>query len=95
MKILKFTGILIWICCFFSTSYTYGQGNPATADTSQSAFEFIKDDFIAASLDSLAGLKYFEGFECPTDETLKTSLALPRDLSRFMQILFITTVLEN
>lgn len=71
MKILKFTGILIWICCLFSTSYTYGQGNPATADTSQSAFEFIKDDFIAASLDSLAGLKYFEGFECPTDETLK------------------------
>lgn len=71
MKILKFSGILIAVCCFFPTNYLFSQDIPATADTSQSAFEFIKDDFIAASLDSLAGLKYFEGFECPTDETLK------------------------
>lgn len=71
MKILKFSGILIAVCCFFPTNYLFSQDVPATADTSQSAFEFIKDDFIAASLDSLAGLKYFEGFECPTDETLK------------------------
>lgn len=71
MKILKYSGILITFCLFFSANHLLGQDNPATADTSQSAFEFIKDDFIAASLDSLAGLRYFEGFECPTDETLK------------------------
>ena len=71
MKILKFSGVLIAVCCFFPTYYLFSQNIPATADTSQSAFEFIKDDFIAASLDSLAGLRYFEGFECPSDETLK------------------------
>ncbi len=48
------------------------QVRPATdADTTTNTFDFIKDDFIAASLDSLAALRYFEGFECPTDETLR------------------------
>lgn len=39
-----------------------GTMNPG--DTLTNQFEFVKDDFIAASLDSLANLKIFEGFEC-------------------------------
>lgn len=40
-------------------------------DTSSKEFDFIKDDFIAASLDSLANLKYFEGYECASDKEIE------------------------
>ena len=65
-----YTGIILFSFFFFSF-FSYGQKSTCEDDTSQSDFEFIKDDFIAASLDSLANLTYFEGFECATDEELK------------------------
>jgi membrane-bound lytic murein transglycosylase D len=40
-------------------------------DTASKEFDFIKDDFIAASLDSLANLKYFEGYECASDKEIE------------------------
>lgn len=40
-------------------------------DTASKEFDFIKDDFIAAALDSLANLKYFEGFECASDKEIE------------------------
>ncbi|MDD3742247.1 MAG: LysM peptidoglycan-binding domain-containing protein [Lentimicrobiaceae bacterium] len=57
-------------CCF---SGVFGQSQEINAqtDTTEQTYEFIKDDFIVASLDSLANLRYFEGFECPTDDQLR------------------------
>jgi membrane-bound lytic murein transglycosylase D len=40
-------------------------------DTTSRDFDFIKDDFIAAALDSLANLKYFEGYECASGKELE------------------------
>ena len=54
---------------FLVFSEASGQNN--LADTSGTDVEFVKDDFIAASLDSLANLRYFEGYECPTDDELR------------------------
>ncbi len=71
MKFLRITIILVAAFGLLPVNRLFSQVEPAAADTSRSEFEFIKDDFIAASLDSLANLKYFQGFECPDDETLK------------------------
>lgn len=49
---------------------SFSQSNSRTDSTSK-AFDFIKDDFIAASLDSLANLKYFEGYECTSEKELE------------------------
>lgn len=40
-------------------------------DTTSQNFDFIKDDFIVAALDSLANLRYFEGFECASSDELE------------------------
>jgi membrane-bound lytic murein transglycosylase D len=71
MNISKTQRIIIFLFLLFSSFSVYSQKTTYVPDTSQSAFEFIKDDFIAASLDSLANLTYFEGFECATEEELK------------------------
>ncbi len=42
-------------------------------DSASQDFDFIKDDFITAALDSLANLKYFEGYECATDNELENA----------------------
>lgn len=49
-----------------SSSISRGQevGKINSVDTLTNTVEFVKDDFIAASLDSLANLKFFEGFDC-------------------------------
>lgn len=47
---------------FISRGQEAGKVNPV--DSLTNSFEFVKDDFIAASLDSLANLKFFEGFDC-------------------------------
>lgn len=65
-----YTGFIL-LSFFFFSFFAYGQKSTYVADTTQSDFEFIKDDFIAASLDSLANLTYFEGYECASDEELK------------------------
>jgi len=49
---------------------TFGQVKQ-TVDSSSKAFDFIKDDFITAALDSLANLKYFEGYETASDKELE------------------------
>jgi membrane-bound lytic murein transglycosylase D len=67
MHILIF--LSIFGCCF--SAVFAQQKNNIESDTAQQGYEFVKDDFIVASLDSLANLKYFEGFECPTDEELR------------------------
>lgn len=59
-------GFLLFIPFFTS----FGQGKQ-TIDTANKDFDFIKDDFIAASLDSLANLKYFDGYECASEKDLK------------------------
>lgn len=62
---------IILLSSFFFSFIAYGQKTAYLADTSRTDFEFIKDDFIAASLDSLANLTYFEGYECASSEELK------------------------
>ncbi|MFH1120868.1 MAG: LysM peptidoglycan-binding domain-containing protein [Bacteroidota bacterium] len=47
---------------FVSNGQEAGKIN--SGDTLTNPFEFVKDDFIAASLDSLANLKFFEGYDC-------------------------------
>lgn len=42
-------------------------------DSASQDFDFIKDDFITAALDSLANLKYFEGYECASDKELENA----------------------
>ncbi len=59
-------GFLLFIP--FITSFGQGKQN---IDTTSRDFDFIKDDFIAASLDSLANLKYFDGFECASEKELE------------------------
>ncbi len=59
-------GFLLFIP--FLTSF--GQGKQLI-DTANKDFDFIKDDFIAASLDSLANLKYFDGYECASEKELQ------------------------
>ncbi|HLN52708.1 MAG TPA: LysM peptidoglycan-binding domain-containing protein [Lentimicrobium sp.] len=54
----------------FYTSIGQSQQN---VDTTSKAFDFIKDDFIAAALDSLANLKYFEGYETASDRELESA----------------------
>lgn len=71
MNISKTQKSVILFFFFISSFSVYSQKTSFVPDTSQSAFEFIKDDFIAASLDSMANLTYFEGFECATEEELK------------------------
>lgn len=71
MNISKTQKSIIFFFFFLSSLTVYSQKTTYVPDSSQSAFEFIKDDFIAASLDSLANLTYFEGFECATEEELK------------------------
>ena len=66
-----YTGSIL-LSFFFSSFFAFSQKSTYVPDTTQSAFEFIKDDFIAASLDSLANLTYFEGYECATDQELKS-----------------------
>lgn len=41
------------------------------SDSTSRAFDFIKDDFIAAALDSLANLRYFEGYEYASEKELE------------------------
>jgi len=67
LRILTF--LSIFGCCF--TGLFAQKKNAIEPDTARQGYEFIKDDFIVAALDSLANLKYFEGFECPNDEQLR------------------------
>lgn len=63
---LPLIGFLILFPCYVSFSQSQQK-----IDTTSKAFDFIKDDFIAAALDSLANLKYFEGFETASDRELE------------------------
>lgn len=71
MNIPKILSGFFLVFCFYPASSLLGQNMGPVPDSTQSAFEFVKDDFIAASLDSLANLKYFDGFECATAEEIK------------------------
>ena len=72
MKISKIISSFFLVLTFFPAIPLISQNTKAVSDSSQSVFEFRKDDFIAASLDSIANLKYFAGFECASDEDLKS-----------------------
>lgn len=69
MKKILFLPLLGFLF-FYSVINSYGQVKQ-TADSSSKAFDFIKDDFIVAALDSLANSKYFEGYETATDHELE------------------------
>lgn len=69
MKKILFLPLLGFLF-FYSVINSYGQVKQ-TADSSSKAFDFIKDDFIVAALDSLANSKYFEGYETVTDHELE------------------------
>lgn len=71
MKKLLFLPLL-FILLFFQTFVSYGQVRQS-ADSTSKAFDFIKDDFIIAALDSLANLKYFEGYATASDKELENS----------------------
>jgi membrane-bound lytic murein transglycosylase D len=58
---ILFTASLI-LSSFISRGQESAKVSPV--DSITNSFEFVKDDFIAASLDSLANLKFFEGFDC-------------------------------
>jgi membrane-bound lytic murein transglycosylase D len=63
---LPFIGLILML---LNTS-AYAQ-NRHQIDSTSRDFDFIKDDFIVAALDSLANLRYFEGFECATSDELE------------------------
>lgn len=69
-KTLKISIFLSIFSLFLSGTYAQ-KSSVNLRDTTDSGYNFIKDDFIVASLDSLANLKYFEGFECATDDELR------------------------
>ncbi|MBW6491128.1 MAG: LysM peptidoglycan-binding domain-containing protein [Lentimicrobium sp.] len=71
MNISKLLSSLFFVLFIHSSFPLFSQNTEPFSDTTQSVFEFVTDDFIAASLDSLANLKYFEGFECATAEEIK------------------------
>jgi len=47
------------------------QNGTTTESDTTSGVELVKDDFIVASLDSLANLHFFEGFECATGKEIE------------------------
>ncbi len=61
---------LVGLLFLFQINVSFGQSK-TDVDTTSKAFDFIKDDFIAAALDSLANLKYFDGFETASDRELE------------------------
>lgn len=61
---------LLGFLLFFQFNTSEAQVKQAI-DSASKEFDFIKDDFIAASLDSIANLKYFDGFECASEKELK------------------------
>jgi len=63
---------LVGFLLLFTAFISYGQVKTA-ADSATEEFDFIKDDFITAALDSLANLKYFEGYECASDQELQNA----------------------
>lgn len=69
MKKLLFLPLLGFLF-LFPVYHSYGQVKQ-TIDSSSKAFDFIKDDFIVAALDSLANSKYFEGYETASDHELE------------------------
>ncbi|NTW24723.1 MAG: LysM peptidoglycan-binding domain-containing protein [Lentimicrobium sp.] len=66
MNIKRFLLILITAGPVLFFNAASGQNTPINTpgDTTKNYVEFVKDDFIAASLDSLANLKFFEGYDC-------------------------------
>jgi membrane-bound lytic murein transglycosylase D len=71
MNISKTLISFFLVISFFGAIPLFSQIPGPVYDSSHSVFECKKDDFIAASLDSIANLKYFAGFECASDEELK------------------------
>ena len=69
MKKCLFLPILVLLLLSLSP-LSYSQ-NTQKIDTTSRGFDFIKDDFIVAALDSLANLRYFEGFECASSDELE------------------------
>lgn len=69
MKKLLFLSLLGFLLVSLGFN-SYGQVKQAV-DTSSKAFDFIKDDFITAALDSLANSKYFEGYETVSEQELE------------------------
>jgi len=65
MKIQHLIVLVIAIVVVMPFNNAKGQTkeNNTTGDTT-TTIEFVKDDFIAASLDSLANLRFFEGYDC-------------------------------
>lgn len=63
---------LIYILFSLQSFVSFGQASQS-ADTASKAFDFIKDDFIVAALDSLANLKYFEGYTTISEKDLENS----------------------
>ena len=61
LRIMLFTFGMV-IISIFSTAQTIS--TIISNDSTRAGYEFVKDDFIAASLDSLANLKYFDGYDC-------------------------------
>lgn len=62
---------LIGFFLLFPLLQSLGQRTTQSLEDTISREDFIKDDFIAAALDSLANLKYFEGYECASDAELE------------------------
>lgn len=66
MRFKNFTMMLITAGMVIHSCFSSAQTISTTigSDSSRYSLEFVKDDFIAASLDSLANLKYFDGYDC-------------------------------
>ncbi len=70
MKKKSFLPLIGFLILF--THYELFSQSQQKVDTTSKAFDFIKDDFIAAALDSLANLKYFEGYETASEWELES-----------------------
>ncbi len=73
MKIKRFLVIFITFGVVLPFSGVKGQTKEINtlSDSISGMLEFVKDDFIAASLDSLANLKFFEGYDCASAKEIE------------------------
>ncbi len=73
MKIKRFLVIFITFGVVLPFSGVKGQTKEINTlnDSISGMMEFVKDDFIAASLDSLANLRYFDGYDCASAKEIE------------------------
>ncbi len=71
MKNNRFTVILIAFCAIVPFYSLHGQNLSDNELSDTTSTELVKDDFIAASLDSLANQKFFDGFDCASGKEIE------------------------